>query len=720
MEHMSFWGALVLALGLPLAASAAIIDVPGDQPSVQAALAAAGPGDTVLLAPGIYNEKLTFPSGGAVGNPITLTSSGGAAVTTISGASVAGADVVLIDSKSHIRISGLTIRDNTGVTDGSGIRLIGSLGDVEIRGNVIREIRGNNAMGITVYGTEAAPIEDLVIDGNEIYDCDPAPSEALTLNGNVRAFEVTGNHVHDVDNIAIDFIGGETDIQPDSGLVAREGLCRGNIVERCGSGYSGGIYVDGGRDIVVENNTVTECDLGIEVGAENSGVVASGVVVRNNVLYHNRVVGIVFGGYKSSVGRADGNVFRGNTLYKNATDATDGVGELWVQYGNGNVVENNLLWSRAAGDSGVKNSMVASYNASSGNTFGYNLYFTEDGAAAAEFSLGGSSYAGFAAWQAAGHDGGGIFADPQLVDAAARDFHLRSSSPAHDAGNPAYAAAVGEGDMDGAPRVAGAAVDIGADEVGCGDHTVDPGEQCDDGNLVDGDGCDSNCTSTGCGNRIVTVGEQCDDGNTRVGDCCDGSCGFEPLAAACDDADACTGTDGCDGAGVCVGSATPDPVCLQPLEPGGATIKLRDNGAKDALVWRWGKAPAVADFGSPDSGDGYTLCIYEDDGPSVLLDAALPAGSAWSPIAAGGYKMRNASAAPDGIVSALLKTGGEGAAKIKLKGKGPSLGLGSLALAPGSTLIVQLRNPAAGLCFGATYAEPFSTSDAGRFSDKSE
>jgi cysteine-rich repeat protein len=47
----------------------------------------------------------------------------------------------------------------------------------------------------------------------------------------------------------------------------------------------------------------------------------------------------------------------------------------------------------------------------------------------------------------------------------------------------------------------------------CGDGTLDVGEVCDDANLVDGDGCDSNCTPTGCGNGVVTVGETCDDGN---------------------------------------------------------------------------------------------------------------------------------------------------------------------------------------------------------------
>ncbi len=54
----------------------------------------------------------------------------------------------------------------------------------------------------------------------------------------------------------------------------------------------------------------------------------------------------------------------------------------------------------------------------------------------------------------------------------------------------------------------------------CGNGMTDPGEQCDDGNPVDGDGCDSNCTTTGCGNGIETSGEECDDGNALTTDDC--------------------------------------------------------------------------------------------------------------------------------------------------------------------------------------------------------
>jgi cysteine-rich repeat protein len=49
----------------------------------------------------------------------------------------------------------------------------------------------------------------------------------------------------------------------------------------------------------------------------------------------------------------------------------------------------------------------------------------------------------------------------------------------------------------------------------CGDGDKGPGEQCDDGNMVDDDGCDSSCLVEGgliwCGNKIYQCGNDIDD-----------------------------------------------------------------------------------------------------------------------------------------------------------------------------------------------------------------
>jgi cysteine-rich repeat protein len=87
----------------------------------------------------------------------------------------------------------------------------------------------------------------------------------------------------------------------------------------------------------------------------------------------------------------------------------------------------------------------------------------------------------------------------------------------------------------------------------CGNATGEGLEECDDGALIEGDGCDSNCTHTACGNGIVTAGEDCDDGNTLSDDGCSSTCSVEfcgdgivqaALGEECDDGTTVSG-DGC-------------------------------------------------------------------------------------------------------------------------------------------------------------------------------
>lgn len=44
----------------------------------------------------------------------------------------------------------------------------------------------------------------------------------------------------------------------------------------------------------------------------------------------------------------------------------------------------------------------------------------------------------------------------------------------------------------------------------CGDGITDTGEECDDGNNVNNDGCSENCKTEYCGDGVVQIGEACD------------------------------------------------------------------------------------------------------------------------------------------------------------------------------------------------------------------
>jgi len=124
---------------------------------------------------------------------------------------------------------------------------------------------------------------------------------------------------------------------------------------------------------------------------------------------------------------------------------------------------------------------------------------------------------------------------------------LLANSPAIDAGGTCPATdqrglpSPLDGDGDSA-----AVCDIGAYEFtpSCGDSGVDPGEQCDDGDLVDGNGCSSACfveygwSCTGepsvctldflCGDGNLDPAEYCDDNGTSNGDGCSATCFVEP------------------------------------------------------------------------------------------------------------------------------------------------------------------------------------------------
>jgi YVTN family beta-propeller protein/cysteine-rich repeat protein len=100
----------------------------------------------------------------------------------------------------------------------------------------------------------------------------------------------------------------------------------------------------------------------------------------------------------------------------------------------------------------------------------------------------------------------------------------------------------------------------------CGNHEIDPGEDCDDGNSDDGDCCSSTCT-------FEPAGQDCDtDSNDCTNDTCDGEGTCQHLSVpdgtSCDDGNDCTDGDSCT-AGECFAegltqSGTPCNADLNP------------------------------------------------------------------------------------------------------------------------------------------------------------
>jgi len=75
------------------------------------------------------------------------------------------------------------------------------------------------------------------------------------------------------------------------------------------------------------------------------------------------------------------------------------------------------------------------------------------------------------------------------------------------------------------------AIDDIVGDIGCGDGATQGDEQCDDGNMIEGDGCSSTCIAGAtsiCGNGTINGAEECDDAGVSSGDGCSATCSVEP------------------------------------------------------------------------------------------------------------------------------------------------------------------------------------------------
>ncbi len=106
----------------------------------------------------------------------------------------------------------------------------------------------------------------------------------------------------------------------------------------------------------------------------------------------------------------------------------------------------------------------------------------------------------------------------------------------------------------------------------CGDNNLDTGEECDDGDDSNNNGCKTDCTNNVCGDHAKWNGvETCDDGNLTAGDGCSAVCQVEHFCGdsvvdsneECDDGNLADG-DGC--SAVC--QIEPTPTCGDNIKNG--------------------------------------------------------------------------------------------------------------------------------------------------------
>jgi hypothetical protein len=396
--------------------------------TIQYAIDKAAAGTTIYVSNGTYNQKLKISNK----KDISIVSSPGNA-PVITGAGFSSGNLITISSSSGIKFSGFDITNYWSATGFETIYVNTGCSNIEISNNTIHDLgttsSGGNVHGILVKSYSSAVITNVVIKNNKLFNLKTGWSESITVQGNVDGFWVTGNILHNNTNIGIDIAGfyGSTTI-PASLNQARHGYVQGNMIYDlyCSYATCAGIYVDGGRDTIIENNTLRNTMVGIEVGCENATdrttgtpAIVSNITVQKNIVYNSTSEAIGVGGYDGlNTGKIINTKVLNNTLYNNKRGVE-------FMYADSIEIGRNIIYNLTSDKYFIYDSLKMATNVNIHD----NFYFVDSGTGKWKFS--GIYAYSLSEWIAKLHyDMTARFADPLFVDKANGDFRLKAGSPA--------------------------------------------------------------------------------------------------------------------------------------------------------------------------------------------------------------------------------------------------------------------------------------------------
>ncbi len=202
-----------ISIILPLVASARIVNVPADYPTIQEGIDVAQNGDTVLVAPGLYTETVTIEN-----KNILLTSSEGPEDTEIKGFVIfqEGVDTTCIlrgftvipdpddpwyDARSLISIEyGAPIIEGNIVIDGHALYASGGgistlHSDAIIRGNIVRDNQAYYGGGISLGGGTAIVEKNIIANNHAPFFHGPTGGGISLSSGIIRYNLIIDNEV---------------------------------------------------------------------------------------------------------------------------------------------------------------------------------------------------------------------------------------------------------------------------------------------------------------------------------------------------------------------------------------------------------------------------------------------------------------------------------------------------------------------------------------------
>jgi len=396
----------VLLGGLNLGQSTVLTvrqDGTGNYTSIQACVNAMAPGDTCLVGPGVYAERITVPAG----------KSGQAGQLTMIEAETQGAvDTQGFDTgnNDYLLIQGFNISappSQTGL-DAAGIVLQGN--HLEIISNYIHDVY----LGMWTVGYQ----NNVHISGNRLY----RPGEAITMYG--YGWLVEGNEIERLQKYAA---LGDADYLIFFGAnhVIRSNYFHGTLQSEIGDAHVDGFSSwDNDGDFIqhirIEANRV--------IDFYHQGFIAAAAYYSNSydiVICNNLFRGAAAWGVDAFNGLRDVKVY--NNIFMDINSS--GVG---INQGATGEVKNNIFYNVTGWDSATPASIGTK-----------NIWYRPGGSVGARFI------------------GDILNVDPQFVDVANTNFHLQAGSPAIDAGVSLPAVPY---DMDSVARPQGAGWDIGAYE----------------------------------------------------------------------------------------------------------------------------------------------------------------------------------------------------------------------------------------------------------------